>query len=99
MTHSNLWIMKNAICRSVDTSLQQPTKLRTAFLALERGGPEPGGDALELYEPNGFEVEFVMASGQTAAVLTLTAHDARPVAADDLVSVRPCSRSTDDGTL
>jgi hypothetical protein len=47
------------------------------------------GAVVEVYEPNGLEVEFVMASGRTAAMLTLTAQDVRPVADDDLVSVRP----------
>jgi hypothetical protein len=56
------------------------------------------GAVVELYEPDGIEVEFVTASGRTAAVLTLKAQDVRPVADDDLVSVRPCYRSTDSGT-
>ena len=51
-----------------------------------------------LYEPDGLEVEFVTASGRTAAVLTLETQDGRPVADDDLVSVRPCYRSTDSDT-
>lgn len=51
------------------------------------------GAVVEVYEPNGLEVEFVTASGRTAALLTLTAQDVRPVADDDLVSVRPCRRS------
>ncbi len=48
---------------------------------------------VEVYEPHGLEVEFVTASGRTAALLTLNARDVRPVADDDLVSVRPCRRS------
>lgn len=55
------------------------------------------GAVVELYEPDGLEVEFVTASGRTAAVLTLTTQEVRPVAGDDLVSVRPCYRSTDSG--
>jgi len=51
------------------------------------------GAVVEVYEPNGLEVEFVTASGRTAALLTLTVQDVRPVADDDLVSVRPCRRS------
>jgi len=51
------------------------------------------GSVVEVHEPNGIEVEFVTASGRTAALLTLTAQDVRPVADDDLVSVRPCRRS------
>jgi hypothetical protein len=51
------------------------------------------GAVVEVYEPDGLEVEFVTASGRTAAVLTLTAQDVRPVADDDLVSVRQLARS------
>lgn len=50
------------------------------------------GAIVEIYEPDAFEVEFVTASGRTAALLTLNARDIRPVADDDLVSVRPCRR-------
>ena len=48
------------------------------------------GAIVEIYEPDAFEVEFVTASGRTAALVTLTAGDVRPVAADDLIAVRPC---------
>ncbi len=51
---------------------------------------------VEVYEPDGLEVEFVTASGRTAALLTLEARDVRPVTDDDLVSVRAYSRSTDN---
>ena len=51
------------------------------------------GAIVEVYEPDGVEVEFVTASGRTAALVTLRATDVRPVADDDLVSVRPCRRS------
>jgi hypothetical protein len=51
------------------------------------------GAVVEVYERDGLEVEFVTASGRTVAVVTLTAADVRPVADDDLVSVRPCRRS------
>ena len=51
------------------------------------------GAVVEVYEPDGLEVEFVTASGRTAAVLTLNARDVRPVADDDLVTVRPCRPS------
>jgi hypothetical protein len=73
-------------------------------LVLGRDLPDHGlrkgdlGAVVELYEPDGLEVEFVTASGRTAAVLTLTTQDVRPVADDDLVSVRSCYRSTDSGT-
>jgi hypothetical protein len=68
-------------------------------IVLDRDIPDHGlrrgdlGAVVELYEPDGLEVEFVTASGRTAALVTLTAQDVRPVADDDLVSVRPCRRS------
>jgi Domain of unknown function (DUF4926) len=68
-------------------------------IVLERDLPEHGlrrgdlGAVVEVYEPDGLEVEFVTASGRTAALVTLNAHDVRPVADDDLVSVRTCRRS------
>ena len=51
------------------------------------------GAVVEVYEPDGLEVEFVTASGRTAALLSLNTRDVRPVADDDLVSVRTCIRS------
>jgi hypothetical protein len=51
------------------------------------------GGVVEVYAPDGVEVEFVTASGRTAVLVTLTSRDVRPVADDDLVSVRPCPRS------
>ena len=51
------------------------------------------GAVVEVYEPDGIEVEFVTASGRTAALLTLNTRDVRPVADDDLVAVRTCPRS------
>lgn len=69
-------------------------------VVLDRDLPEHGlrrgdlGAVVEVYEPDGVEVEFVTASGRTAALVTLTAQELRPVADDDLVSVRPCRRST-----
>jgi hypothetical protein len=71
-------------------------------IVLDRDLPDHGlrkgdlGAVVEVYEPDGLEVEFVTASGRAAAVLTLEARDVRPIADDDLVSVRPCSRSTDN---
>jgi hypothetical protein len=68
-------------------------------IVLDRDLPDHGlrrgdlGTVVEVYEPDGLEVEFVTASGRTAALLTLSVHDVRPVADDDLVSVRPCRRS------
>jgi len=65
-------------------------------IVLNRDLPDRGlrkgdlGAVVEVYEPDGLEVEFVTASGRTAALLTLNARDVRAVGDDDLVSVRPC---------
>jgi hypothetical protein len=73
-------------------------------IVLDRDMPNHGlrkgdlGAVVEVHEADGLEVEFVTASGRTAAVLTLETQDVRPVADDDLVSVRPRYRSTDSGT-
>ena len=68
-------------------------------VVLDRDVPEWGlrsgdlGAVVEIYEPDGLEVEFVTASGRTAAQLMLTVRDVRSVADDDLVAVRTCRRS------
>lgn len=68
-------------------------------VVLDRDVPEQGlrrgdlGAVVEVYEPEGLEVEFVTASGRTAALLTLSTRDVRPVADDDLVAVRTCRHS------
>ena len=67
-------------------------------IVLDRDIPKHGlrkgdlGAVVEVYERDGLEVEFVTASGRTAALLTLSAGDVRSVADDDLVSVRTCRR-------
>lgn len=43
---------------------------------------------VEVYEPDGLEVEFVTGNGATQAVVTLSASDVRPIGDDDLLSVR-----------
>ncbi len=63
-------------------------------VVLDRDIPEHGlkrgdlGAVVAVYEPEGLEVEFVMASGRTGALLTLTTRDVRSVGASDLVAVR-----------
>ena len=52
------------------------------------------GAVVEVYEPNGLEVEFVSASGRTEALVTLSEDDVRSVDDHDLISVRPFSRQT-----
>ena len=68
-------------------------------VVLNRDLPEYGlcrgdlGAIVGLYEPDGLEVEFVTASGKTEALVSLKVSDVRPVAATDLVSVRPFRKS------
>ena len=49
------------------------------------------GTVVAMYDPDGLEVEFIKASGETQAVLTLTEADVRPIKADDIISARPLS--------
>jgi hypothetical protein len=68
-------------------------------VVLNRDLPEHGlrigdlGTVVETYEPAGFEVEFVTASGRTGALVTLSVGDIRHVADADLVAVRQFARS------
>jgi len=63
-------------------------------VVLARDMPEHGlragdlGAVVEVYAPDGIEVEFVRASGHTKALLTLATADVRPVAESDLLAVR-----------
>ncbi|MEA2236628.1 MAG: hypothetical protein QOC81_1352 [Thermoanaerobaculia bacterium] len=63
-------------------------------VVLDRDLPDHGlksgdlGTVVEVYEPDGIEVEFVTASGRTGALLTLGVTDVRRVADTDLMSVR-----------
>ncbi len=47
------------------------------------------GAVVETYRPDGLEVEFVTASGDTRAVLTLSKRDVRSISAADMLAVRP----------
>jgi len=51
------------------------------------------GAVVQVYEPDGLEVEFVSASGRTEALVTLKVADVRAVADGDLVAVRQLDRS------
>lgn len=68
-------------------------------VVLDRDLPEHGlrkndlGAVVEVYEPDGLEVEFVTASGRTQALVTLREGDVRAVADEDLISVRPIDKS------
>ena len=46
------------------------------------------GAVVEIYGSDGVEVEFVQASGQTKALVTLRAVDLRSVAQSDILAVR-----------
>jgi len=64
-------------------------------VVLNRDLPEHGlkkgdlGAIVEVYPPDGLEVEFVTASGRTQAMTTLKVSDVRPVEDQDLIAVRP----------
>lgn len=68
-------------------------------VVLDRDLPSSGlrrgdlGAVVDLYPPDGLEVEFVLASGRTQGVLTLRLADVRPVGATDIVAVRDLLRS------
>jgi len=51
------------------------------------------GAVVEIYEPDGLEVEFVRASGQTQAVVTLSIGDVRPIRDSDQIAVRSVERA------
>jgi hypothetical protein len=67
-------------------------------VVLDRDAPDSGlrkgdlGAVVNVYEPDGLEVEFVTASGRTQALVTLKVGDVRSVRDEDLVSVRSLSR-------
>ena len=50
------------------------------------------GAVVEVYAPDGLEVEFVTASGRTEALVTLTTDAVRGVQDRDLLTVRPADR-------
>ena len=63
-------------------------------MVLDRDLPEQGlrngdlGAIVQVYEPDGSEVEFVTASGKTQALVSLNVNDVRPVQDSDLIAVR-----------
>ena len=63
-------------------------------VVLKRDLPEYGlkagdlGVVVELYEPDGLEVEFVTASGRTQAVVTLRVKDVKKVGPGDMIAIR-----------
>jgi hypothetical protein len=67
-------------------------------VVLRKDIPEHGlragdlGAVVELYDPDGLEVEFVTASGRTQALVTLRTADVRRVSDTDMLSVRNVAR-------
>lgn len=67
-------------------------------VVLDRDLPEHGlrrgdlGAVVQVYDPDGLEVEFVTASGRTQALITLKVGDVRAVSDQDLISVRTLKR-------
>jgi len=51
------------------------------------------GAVVQVYEPDGLEVEFVTAAGRTEALVTLNARDVRHVGDTDLIAVRSLRKS------
>ena len=68
-------------------------------VVLDRDLPDRGlrkgdlGAIVQVYEPDGLDVEFVSASGRTEALVTLKERDVRAVAEGDLIAVRRLDRS------
>jgi hypothetical protein len=68
-------------------------------VVLDRDLPEHGlrrgdlGAVVDVYSPDGLEVEFVVASGRTQALLTLQTSDVRAVGDQDLIAVRDLRRT------
>ena len=50
------------------------------------------GAVVQIYEPDGLEVEFVTASGRTEALVTLKVDEVRAVEDSDLIAVRSFSK-------
>ena len=68
-------------------------------VVLDRDIPEHGlrrgdlGAVVDIHDPDGLEVEFVLASGKTQALLTLNVTDVRTVRDGDLIAVRELKRT------
>jgi hypothetical protein len=68
-------------------------------VVLNRDIPEHGlrrgdlGAVVDVHNPDGLEVEFVLASGKTQALVTLNVTDVRAVADGDLIAVRELKRT------
>lgn len=67
-------------------------KLDTVVLVTEQAehGLKSGdiGVVVELYDPDGVEIEFVTGAGTTQALLTLSRSDVRPIASNEILTAR-----------
>jgi hypothetical protein len=63
---------------------------------LPRHGLKAGdmGAVVEVYPPDALEVEFVVASGRTKALLTLRLPDVRAIRGSDMLAVRSVDHRT-----
>ena len=68
-------------------------------VVLDRDLPEQGlrrgdlGAVVDVLPPDGLEVEFVLASGKTQALVSLRHADVRAVSEGDLIAVRDLKRT------
>ena len=68
-------------------------------VVLDRDIPSHGlrkgdlGAIVQVYEPEGLEVEFVTVAGKTEALVTLSIDDVRPVVDTDLIAVRSLGKT------
>lgn len=68
-------------------------------VVLDRDLPEHGlrrgdlGAVVDVHPPHGLEVEFVLASGKTQALVSLSNSDVREVGDADLIAVRDLKRT------
>lgn len=68
-------------------------------VALKRDVPEHDlregdvGAVVEVYAPDAFEVEFVLANGHTQALLELGTDDIRPVEGEAILAVRELTQA------
>ena len=90
---------RSAFCHSVSGRKTMRFKMLDTVV-LEKDLPDYDlcrgdlGAVVEVYEPDGVEVEFITASGKTQALVTLNEHDIRPVGDYDLVTVRSLQQVT-----
>lgn len=67
-------------------SLKDPSATAPRVVGAYRENPY--GTLVHFHTPDSFDVEFVLASGRTQALLMLADKDVRPVREDDLMGVR-----------